>query len=646
MRRTLNNLKRFAVIVGLLCMPFAGNAQDSEQFKKWFERAEQIAHRPNGSEYKFLRKKLKDYPLWPYIEQKTLLRYPYISNEKKIATFLEQHGGTVLDRPLRKKWLNHLVRQKRPDIFLKYYKDIDDTALKCRYLEFQIADGQPSEVQLDELQQLWVVGKSQPNECDTVFSAWLRSGRLNDEVVLDRMALAADGGSSTLIPYLKSLLPDNKKYLGDRWLAVRRSPSRLTKFSKFTGEFPEHEARILTYGLQRLIWRSPELALKTWPKALNEFQFSTEQKRSIARRFAIALAAKNHKEANKWLKKATVDAADEELFRWYLTQILREQDWHKVQEVIRLHPELLEKELIYPYWQARSYELLGKKDVADAIFLNLAKQRHYYGFLASGKQDRDISLVNKPLIPNQSSRDAVMAIPAVQRAKAFLELGRKASARREWRDYRRSANKTQMSIAAVLASEWEWHDQAIHTFSDSGYLDDVKRRFPLAYKNDLVKNAKQVGIEPAWAFAITRRESSFLEDAHSSAGARGLMQLLPSTVNYIEKKKHKQKKLYNAQFNVEMGTKYMRYLMDKMDNNPVLVTASYNAGWRRVRGWVPKGDSLPLDVWVETIPFKETRNYVKAVLAYKQIYLQQLGGSENYFLDYANMFIGDTPPAL
>ena len=165
--------------------------------------------------------------------------------------------------------------------------------------------------------------------------------------------------------------------------------------------------------------------------------------------------------------------------------------------------------------------------------------------------------------------------------------------------------------AAVLADKWGWHDQAIFAFSRLGYLDDVKRRFPLAFDAQLIQSASKHHVDPAWAFAIARRESSFMVDANSGAGAKGLMQLMPGTARYLAKGTVSNQVLFDPQQNVEFGTQYLRYLMDKMQDNPVLATAAYNAGWRRVQQWLPK-ENIPLDVWVETIPYKETRNYVKA----------------------------------
>jgi soluble lytic murein transglycosylase len=195
-------------------------------------------------------------------------------------------------------------------------------------------------------------------------------------------------------------------------------------------------------------------------------------------------------------------------------------------------------------------------------------------------------------------------------------------------------------VATVVADQWGWHDQAIHGFTRTGYMDDINRRFPVAYQDLLQQQAEKQNIDPAWALAIARRESAFMTDAHSGAGARGLMQLLPSTAKYLAGKKVSNRALYDPKINVQYGTQYLRYLLGKLDDNAILATASYNAGWRRVKQWLPDTQPMQLDIWVETIPFRETRNYVKAVTAYQQIYAHQLGKTKhNLFEQWVDMKI-------
>lgn len=605
--------------------------------RKLFVKAESFASKPKSSSYRIYQQQLKGYPLKPYIELKTLVAYPYLSNKDKIDRFLTTYENTPMDRPLRKRWLNYLARKDQQALFMHYYKDIGDSKLACRNLVFQLNRDGLTPKMVQRIESFWLVGKSQPKECDPAFKAWQSAGHRSAEHVWQRLSMAADGGKHTLIPYLKKLLPADQRYLADLWLKVRRAPSFVSRVSHFPGTHQEKEAQILSYGLSRLIWRDRALALKTFATVSKRFRFTPEQEQRIANKFATALVIEDHDKAEQWLERANKLEEDEELFRWHLAHILRHDNWQHAMDIIDMAPEPINEDLTFQYWQARAFEEMNAKPQAEQRFDQLADQRHYYGFLASGQLNRQPTIVDKPLMFSEGDLADVANHPAALRAHEFLKLKRYASARREWRYLQSVLGERQLLMAAVVADSWGWHDRAIFTFADAGYMDDVKRRFPMAYQDILVKKANDNNIDPAWAFAIARRESSFMVDANSSAGARGLMQLLPGTARYLAKKKIKSSSLYNPEQNADYGTRYLRYLMDKMDNNPVFATASYNAGWRRVKDWIPDKGSMPMDVWIETIPYKETRNYVKAVLAYRQIYTAQLGKSSNLFENLASM---------
>lgn len=612
---------------------------DREQQRKLFIEAERLAHNPNSSVFKKLMQQLEGYPLKPYVESKTLKKFPFMANKNQIEGFLSEYESTPLDRPLRKKWLQYLSKQQQPELFKHFYRDMGNAALTCKYAEILLQQD-PLDAQAFKLaEELWVVGKSQPKDCDLLFRKWYEAGKRTPELVWKRLSLAADGGNHTLIPYLKTLLPKNQQYLADLWLKVRRSSSQVSRLSNFPGKFPEKETEIQVYGLKRLISSNRDLALRSWEKLTSRFIFSHSQLKQITHRFAIFLALAGHEKAEVWLEKATEFEPDAELMRWHLAHVLRQQNWQHALDVIDFVPQDISYGNVFQYWQARAYAEVGAKELSKQGLQKLAKQRHYYGFLASGQLSEMASLNDNPLLVSQADLDEMAAMPAAQRAFEFRKLGRSLSARREWIFLQSQLTQQQKATAAVLASQQNWHDQAIFGFSKSGYLDDLSRRFPMAYDSQLQSNAKKNNIDVAWAYAIVRRESSFMPDAASHAGALGLMQMMPGTAHYLAKKKINRNSLFNPGVNVELGTQYMRYLMDKMDNNPILATASYNAGWRRVKQWLPEKDNVPLDLWIETIPYKETRNYVKAVLAYQQIYRQQLGGSENLFKDLATMQI-------
>lgn len=583
---------------------------------------------------------LQGYPLRPYIELKTLTKYPYLSNKKHIERFLKEHKYSPLDWPLRKKWLQYLAKQKQTALFEQHYRDIGDTALRCIHALNLVGNNATEQQGLNIAQQLWVVGKSQPKECDPLFKKWQQAGRQTVDLVWQRLTLAADGGSHSLIPYLKKLLPDEQKYLADLWLKVRRSPSQVSRTSNFPKKIPQLERQIITYGLKRLVWHDRELALRSWEKQSKRFKFNQQELKEISHRFAVSLALINHDQASLWLEKANKYGADSELARWHLAHLLRQRDWQQALHLIQAIPEDVAADYVFQYWQARSYEQLQANAKAADGFQTLAKKRHYYGFMASGKLNQAASMNNRPIEATQQQLDKVASLPAARRALEFRALGRNLSARREWNYLQTQLSAENKAIAAVLANQKDWHAQAIFGFSKAGYLDDLAKRFPMPFDTQIEAHAKKHQVDIAWAYAIARRESSFMPDAASGVGALGLMQVMPGTARYLAKKKVSRTSLFNPDENVALGTQYLRYLLDKMHNNPILATASYNAGWRRVKQWLPEQQSLPLDLWIETIPYKETRNYVKAVMAYKQIYRQHLGQQDNYFKELANMQIG------
>ena len=231
--------------------------------------------------------------------------------------------------------------------------------------------------------------------------------------------------------------------------------------------------------------------------------------------------------------------------------------------------------------------------------------------------------------------------PSAKRAFEFYYLGRYIEARREWRFWLTQLNDREKLVAAKLANENGWFDRAIFTLSQVGYLDDVELRFPKAFDKKINQYAQKEEINPAWAFAIARRESSFMTDARSSAGAKGLMQLMPNTAKQLKRGSISWQYLYDADNNIQLGTKYLRKLLDKNKGNQVLATAAYNAGPHRVKAWLKNSSAMPADIWIETIPFKETRNYVKSVLAYQEIYQHKAGQVSQVFEQVINMNIGD-----
>lgn len=578
---------------------------------------------------------LSVYPLHPYLVRQQIDATMDISHRAEIEAFLLTYHNQPFTYGLRGRWLRYLAKHGEKKAFLANYRDGMGATITCQYLQYQLEDATQPDYWLEKVEALWLAGYSQPDECDPLFKQWQKAGMMTIDHVLGRIEKAAISGNPKLVPYLKKQLPASHKYLADLWYDVRRKPELVLNHTRFPLKQPESEMKILTYGLEKLAWKDAERAIKAHRYWQPKKQFSTAQLLTVNRAIALSLAIDDKPQSVAWLQRADVTGAKEDVKRWHVAYLLRHKQWQAVLALIEQAPAHIQKQDSYRYWRARSLEALGQTEQALSLYDTLANERHYYGFLASAKVNRQPALQHQSAPRDESNMAMIAQRPAAQRAKEFLALGRSVDARREWRFLVNSLDSSQVKDAALLASEWGWFDQAIFNFSQSGFMDDVEKRFPLAYSEEFATVGQAYDVHPAFAMAIARRESSFMVDAVSPAGARGLMQLMPGTARYIAQKKVATDDLFDAGQNVQFGVQYLRYLMDKMGDNPVLVSASYNAGWQRVMKWLPADSNVETDIWIETIPYKETRNYVKAVMAYRYIYEQQLGESSELFLQLA-----------
>jgi soluble lytic murein transglycosylase len=627
------------VLTNLLLAPLSAASVSSEAaLRNEFLQAERQIGSVSYEQAQKLLQKFADYPLQPYLEQRRLQQF--LTADERIADFLQRQSGTPMDWPLRKPWLLHLAKRQKSALFLANYPGSNDAELECLALRYQLALPDADAAALwPQVTQLWLVGKSQPKACDPLFADWRKAGQQTQERVWQRLMLAAEGGDTSLIPYLKTQLPAVQQPLADMYLKARRNPAVISN-ARFFPLKQVQERDIAAYGMKRLIWRNPEQALKVWQRFANDPYFTAGQRLDVQRQFAIALASKGDDRAAEWLTALPAELIDSTLAHWQVSHALTQLDWPKVQQSIEALPAEVAQDASWQYWLARSYEQQNRPELAQPLLQRLALQRHFYGFMAAAKLGLPPSLAHAPVTVSEQELARLQLHPAVKRAQEWLALGRLTEARREWNHLQDSSDEQQKLVSAKLAHQLQWYERAIFSLADVGYWDDIELRFPLAYQDEIAQSSAKADIESGWAMAIARRESSFMADAASPVGARGLMQLMPATAREIARKPVQLNQLYNPVVNIDYGTDYLNYLMKRNDGNLLVATASYNAGYSRVKQWIPNDHALPADVWVETIPYRETRDYVKAVMAYYQIYNIRLNAPTDVFKPLTTMQIG------
>ncbi|MHC6647809.1 transglycosylase SLT domain-containing protein [Alteromonas sp. HB246098] len=574
---------------------------------------------------------LAHYPLYPYLLRLKLERTMSIKTKREVKQFLDDFNGQPVSYGLRYKWLKYLAKNNYRSTFLSSYRPGMGARLTCTALNYRLKEGESEQDILREVDALWLHGQSQPDECDPLFAKWKKAGMMTPDMVIKRIEIAAKEDNRSIISYLKRQLPSDKQYIADAWLSVTRDTSRVNKTALFPLKNTSHEAEVMIWAIEKLAWRNPDLAGKVFNRYKAKQVFSEAQQHIMRRAIALSYTLDRLPQAHQWLELADVQGASDDVKLWHVSHLLRMKKWQEVIDVIDNAPVNLQQEENFRYWKARALEALGQTMQATVLYKELSQERHYYGFMASAHIGEIPSLAHTPAPRDTAAIASVAKTPATMRAVEFFRLDRTTEARREWYYLLSHLPESNVTDAGILAYEWGLYDQAITSFARSGYWDDVERRFPLAFSDVFSEKSQAYSISKSLAMAIARRESSFRSDAISPVGAAGLMQLMPGTARYVAKEKVSRNKLFKVDDNVDYGVQYLRYLMDKLNNNPVLVSASYNAGWRKVLEWLPANEALSVDIWIENIPYKETRAYVKAVMAYQHIYDQQLGGNENIF---------------
>ncbi|WP_198679698.1 transglycosylase SLT domain-containing protein [Aliidiomarina minuta] len=603
-----------------------------ERQRDGFISAERKAASANEYEFSQLAEDYGDYPLWPYIESAYLQNNMSLQKESQVLSFMQAYQGTTAERRVRNAWLAFLARRDMDQRYIRDYIPRGDAHQDCRYLRFRWEAENDIEALSSLIERRWVRGQSQPRTCDPVFAAWEEAGERTDDMVWRRLQLTFNEREWRLSRYLIGLLPEAQQVLAEKAYRIHRSPAQVGEFEKLPADDPR-SMQIVTNALRRLIWQNQEHTLRLWPQIEAHFEFDEAQVQEMEEAFAIALAVRGHDEATLWFERLPAERLTSGGRHWQLASLLRGQDFEKVLNFIESLPVELADEAPYLYWQARSLDELKRPLEADVVWGELATRRHYYGFMASARMGAEPSLNIAPLVYDPESVDALAKRDGVKRAYEFLQLGKLMEARSEWNLVRSQLTENERKQAVILASRWQWLDQSIHELARLGLGNDVERRFPLGFQETLTKYATQQSIDPAWAFAVIRRESAFQADAVSPVGAQGLMQVMPDTAEYLLRRtpgrpRSRSPDLHHPEENIRLGTRYLADLLRRNDNNWLLATASYNAGINRVREWLPEGQ-LAADLWIETIPYQETRDYVKAVLAYQQIYTMLLGRDDN-----------------
>lgn len=577
-------------------------------------------------------KQLDDYSLYPYLKYKEYNAQLSKLSQAQVDEFLKTYADTPYADRLRVSWLLKKARNKQWQDYLHSYEAQKSVKLQCHYLNALIQTGQ-SEQAMNQVAKLWLVGNSQPDACDPVFAAFIKSSQFDSKLVLERISLAMDKGRTSLATYLSKSLNSKDKAWVDEWIKIHRKPATVTQ-SKLLKKSHPLKSSIQIHAVKRLSRHKPEAAIQLWKKLAANNNFTDAERAIVYRTIGLKYAYNHHPDAWKWLDKVDDQYSDLTVQEWRVRSAIRVDNWSAIADAINRLPDKEQKSLRWKYWLANAAEHQGNKQASNRVYKEISRTRSFYGFLAADKMDTAYEFENIPLSIPESQLKKMQQHPGLQRAREFYYLGQAENMRREWYfATRKQMDNDQRIIAAKVAQNWGWHDRAILTIAHTDQRNDIELRFPVLFEDKVKEHSKKQALQPAYTYAVIRRESAFATDARSHVGALGLMQIMPATGKAIAKKlkvRYRNKnQLLNPELNVKFGTTYLNMMLNKFYKQPALASAAYNAGGHRVKAWLPVGDDMSAERWIETIPFKETREYVSSILAYTAIYEHRMGLQQN-----------------
>jgi len=634
----MNSAWKFhAVIAGVLLAVASCNAPAAESYaiekkRAAFRAVHAEVERGNWQPVLQHEQMLRNYVLWPDLQASYFRARLQNAEHAKVAAFLDRYGTLKPARELRYQFALHLADaghlSEYLEIYRQYYQGLNIAKLDCLALQAEIRAGRQNRIITRGL-DLWLVGKSQADECDPVFAHLRATGALTNEHYARRFALAVDKRRFSLARFLSIPLPAGYREQANSWLkAQEHSLEFLTTYQERVDSDVGH--RQMIYALERIAFGDPLLASEHWFALRKKYPFTVAQQHYISRHIALWAARRQLPEGKALLYGLPREAVDREVGRWMIRTSLRQREWDNVLRAIATLPEAEQLAEEWRFWEALALKHNGQDEPAAAKLNELAATRSFYGFLASDALGSNYTFADNRLVADDKVATKLAAMPALIRARELFRVGLEGRGRAEWDAAVAVLTSHEKAQATILAHQWGWHSRAIATASMVGEFDDLVIRYPLPWREDFAQYSQDANIKDSWAYGIARSESLFMRDIRSGAGAIGVMQILPETGKRMAREMKEPyagvATLTDSASNIRLGTMYLRKMFDRFDESKVLATAAYNAGPLNVEAWLPGTRQMDARIWIENIPYDETRAYVRRVLTADTIFHWRLTG--------------------
>jgi len=570
---------------------------------------------------------LRAYPLYPYLQAARLKRDLRLAPDAaavdaRIVDFLKIYGDQPVGRGLRRAWLPELARRKSWTLFYAQYGDTaSDPALRCDLLQARIALEQTRDLAPAIVEQ-WLSPRDLPAECEPPFD-WLRARKLLPASLVDQRArLALAAGNSRLAQSLSRGLPPDVAAPLRQWAALIEQPQReIDRLIAEPGRTVESAA--LLDGWQRLAKSDPDAALQRLQPLLEARKLDAAAASPYQRALALGLAWSRRPEALAYFARVAPADLDDRTAEWQVRAALWAGDWPRAAQALAALPDNLRSLARWRYWSARVTELQGDTAGAQAAYTQVAAADNYYAALAAARLGQPYAPHPQAVAVNNAAAAQIAQKPAFVRAHELFLCQLKPLAGAEWQAGLDALDPPARTQAAALALRWGWYAQGIASASKQGVFDDYELLYPRPYDAPVHAAMALTGLPEDLIYAILRQESLYDSEATSRAGALGLLQLMPDTAQRVARRWQRppppREQLFDPAVNVQLGSAELHDLIEQFGGQVPVAIAAYNAGPNAAARWLP---DAPRDaaVWIENIPYNETRDYVQRVLWHSVVF--------------------------
>lgn len=615
----LKGFRNLAAVLALIAAPALAGSGTDESVLAAFD-----AYRA-GDPIKLARhaNKLEGHLLTPWLDYWRLSLRLEDAPRAEVREFLSKYAEAYVAERLRGEWLLVLGRRGEWGEFEREaaaYGE-DDLEVRCYGWTRRLEQGDDSA--FAEANLIWAEPRELPEGCAKLADTMVTRGRISITAIWKRVRVLFEAGQITAAKTALSYLPKGESP-DERALAeAARRPKRLLQGLPASLERrPVREVAVL--AAVRYAREDPEAVAEALAGRLGE-RLPEREARYLWGRIALEGARQHHPDALAWYARAGDTPLDDEQLAWKARAALRTAEWREVRVAIdAMSPE--ERHIpTWTYWYGRSLAATGDEAAARSYYLRIASAPEFYGLLAAEELGRSEAMPRESYTPSEEELEAARRNAGLARALELIRIGLRTEGTKEWQFAIRYYDDPQLIAAAEIARRAEAYDRAIHTAERTVNLHNFDLRYPVPYRDLFGEYAKSNGLDEAWVLGLVRQESRFISEARSSAGAAGLMQVMPRTARFVASRigfrNYRAKSVTDVQTNLHLGTGYLRLVLAQL-GHPVLASAAYNAGPGRAKRWRDPEKSLEGAIYAETIPFGETRRYVKKVMANAVFYSQ------------------------